>query len=136
MYNLFEVAKFIINFCIDNEFNLDIRRLENILIVLQGAYLSKFGKRLFAEKIIVKAGIVSIYNFKEKHLWLDQKYLMSKIFSQEEEHLIEKVLQDIFKEKINIYLTNNNNGIILILSDEEIKNIFKKQADQKEEKRD
>lgn len=124
MYNLMEIAKYIINCSIDNEYDLDKKRLENILIILQGAYLSNFGKRLFNEDIFAKAEILYVSNFANKRFILEQKCLLPDFFSEKEKKLIDSVLQDIFEKKINTYLCYNNNGIIIVLTDYEIKNIY------------
>ena len=124
MYNLMEIAKYVINCCIDNEYDLDKKRLENILIILQGAYLNNFGKKLFNEEIFAKAEILYITTFANKRFILEQKCLIADFFSEKEKELIDSVLQDVFAEKINAYLYYNNNGIIIVLTDEEIKNIY------------
>ena len=124
MLRIIELAKHIINCCIDNDFDVDTKRLENILIILQGAFLSRIGKKLFSEEVFIRAENVHIVGFEKNSFLFNQKTMIFLKLTDDEERIIQNILQDIYARKINIYLFYHTNQGISILSEEEIKNLF------------
>lgn len=93
-----DIAKSIIDKCLWYGYKINISKLQKLMIIAYGEYLTKTGKKLFDSKIVVHRGDLMIPDisdeFKQQTGWFDKTFRTDRLLLADEMSIIVSIIKE------------------------------------------